>query len=60
MAMKCSFCGKPIPKGNGKILVKNSGQIFHFCDSKCDKNFAMGRQGKYVKWTETAKSLKGK
>lgn len=60
MALKCSFCGKAIPKGTGKILARNSGQVLNFCGSKCDKNFALGRQGKDVKWTEASRKFKEK
>ncbi len=58
--MKCSFCGKAIPKGSGKILVRNSGQILTFCKSKCDRNFGMGREGKNVRWTEAYRKFRGK
>jgi len=56
--MKCSFCGAKIPKGRGKMFVKNSGQIFYFCNSKCERNWSMGREGKKTRWTETFKKLK--
>jgi len=56
--MKCSFCGKSMLKGRGKMLVKNSGQIVYFCGSKCDRNFAHGREGRKVKWTETSRKLR--
>jgi large subunit ribosomal protein L24e len=51
--MKCSFCGKTIPKGRGKMLVKNDGRAFHFCGSKCQKNHSLGRDGKRTAWTKT-------
>jgi len=56
--MKCSFCGDTIPPGRGKMFVKNDGRIFYFCDSKCDKNYRLGREGKFLKWTK--KFQKGK
>ncbi|HDH91679.1 MAG TPA: 50S ribosomal protein L24e [Candidatus Aenigmarchaeota archaeon] len=47
--MKCSFCGKPIPKGRGKMFVKLDGTIYYWCSSKCERNFWMkGR--KKPKW----------
>ena len=58
--MKCSFCGEQIREGTGKMFVKADGRIFHFCNSKCQKNWNMGRSGKNVKWTKTARELKGK
>ena len=56
--MKCTFCGKEIPTGRGKMLVRNSGQIFNFCDSKCHKNFDLKRDGKKVTWTRKHEDLK--
>jgi large subunit ribosomal protein L24e len=58
--MKCSFCGKKIPEGRGKMFVKNSGQIFYFCNSKCERNWNLGREGKKTRWTETFRKLKEK
>ncbi len=55
---KCSFCGDAIPKGRGKMLVKNDGRILHFCNSKCDKNFHLGRQGKKTRWTAVFRKTK--
>ena len=55
---KCSFCGKEIPQGRGKVFAKNDGKVFRFCNSKCNKNFNMGRQGKSVKWTDTYHQIK--
>jgi large subunit ribosomal protein L24e len=57
---KCTFCGKNLPEGKGKMFVRLSGQILYFCSSKCHKNFNMGRAGKKTKWTETFRKLKGK
>ena len=34
----CTFCKTEIAKGTGKMLVKNSGKVLHFCGSKCEKN----------------------
>jgi large subunit ribosomal protein L24e len=58
--MRCSFCGKAVPKGSGKVLVRNSGQILQFCNSKCDRNFGMGRAGKDVRWTEAFRKFREK
>ena len=58
--MKCSFCGGQVPEGRGKMYVKNDGRIFNFCNSKCQKNWKMGRDAKNIKWTITANKLKGK
>ena len=50
--MKCSFCGKAIPKGTGKMFVKKSGEILYWCSSKCEKNYKLGRRAKKLKWTK--------
>jgi large subunit ribosomal protein L24e len=48
---KCSFCGQNLAM-SGKMFVKVSGQIFYFCNSKCEANFKMGRDPKKLKWTK--------
>ena len=58
--MKCSFCGGKVPEGRGKMFVKLDGKVFYFCNSKCQKNARMGRQGKKTRWTETFRKLKEK
>lgn len=57
---KCSFCGNAIEQGTGKMLVRKDGAISFFCSSKCEKNTAMKRESKYVRWTATAAKAKGK
>lgn len=49
--MRCTFCNKTIPKGTGKMFVKNDGSIYYWCSSKCEKNYQMGRVAKKFKWT---------
>ena len=58
--VKCSFCLGTLPEGRGKMFVKTDGKIFHFCNSKCEKNWNMKRVGKKVKWTDAFKKEKGK
>ena len=49
--MKCSFCGKIIEKGVGKIVVKKDGSIVPLCSSKCEKNmFKLKRNPRKQKW----------
>ncbi len=50
--VKCSFCAGTLPEGRGKMFVKTDGKIFHFCNSKCEKNWNMKRLGKKTRWTE--------
>ena len=56
--MKCTFCGTNIARGTGKMSVKNTGVIFYFDKSKCQKNFFMGRERKKLKWTRQEKKVK--
>lgn len=59
--MKCTFCGKVVPEGTGKIYVKKDGRILNFCSSKCEKNLLkLGRKPAHVKWTEKHKHEKNR
>ena len=59
--VKCSFCGKDLQNGTGKMYVKADGKIFHFCSKKCEKNqLKLRRKGRNVKWTDVAVALKNK
>lgn len=39
-----------MPRGTGKMFVKNDGRIFYFCSHKCQRNWEMGRADKNLKW----------
>ena len=53
--MKCSFCGKSIEPGTGKIFVKKTGKKHFFCSSKCENNLLkLGRTPSKFKWTKAA------
>ena len=57
--MKCSFCGKNIPKGTGKMYVKKDAKIFYFCSSKCEKNmFKLGHKSRTTRWTKEFEQVK--
>ncbi|MBL7160553.1 MAG: 50S ribosomal protein L24e [Candidatus Aenigmarchaeota archaeon] len=58
--VKCSFCGDQILLGRGKIFVKSDGRIFSFHNSKCEKNFRLGRAGKKTCWTSIHRKAKAK
>ena len=45
---KCSYCGREIEPGTGKIYVTNKGKVYYFCSSKCEK--LMLRGTKKPKW----------
>ena len=49
--MKCSFCGKEIELGEGKVYVTREGDITYLCSSKCEKNLKLKRKPQRVKWT---------
>lgn len=54
--VKCSFCGKSIESGTGKMYVFVSGKIDHFCSMKCEKNqLKLKRKPVKMKWTEEFK-----
>ena len=49
----CSFCGKEIEKGTGKVVVSPKGKTYHFCSSKCEKNMLkLKRTPRKVKWVK--------
>lgn len=53
--MKCSFSGKEIPPGTGKMYVKKDGTILWFASSKAQKNMMkLGRKANKTRWTEEA------
>ncbi len=51
--VNCSFCGKNIKEGTGKIFVKVDGKVLRFCGSKCEKNLLkLKRKPRNFKWTK--------
>jgi large subunit ribosomal protein L24e len=57
--MKCSFSGKEIPPGTGKMYVKKDGTILWFASSKAQKNMMkLGRKANKTRWTEDASAAK--
>jgi len=55
--MKCSFCKGSVAAGSGKMFIKNTGEVFYFCSSKCEKNFILGRESKKRKWSRGKKII---
>ncbi len=48
----CSFCGKDIEPGTGRMYVKKDGTVLYFCSSKCYKNMMeLKRVPRRVTWT---------
>lgn len=57
--VKCSFSGRPIEKGTGKMYVKKDGKVLYFANSKAQKNFLkLKRKARTTRWTEEAKKAK--
>lgn len=57
--VKCTFCGKPISQGTGKMFVQKDGKIFHFCSNKCEKNMlVLKRKARKTTWTEEYQNVK--
>ncbi len=56
---KCSFCGREVPRGTGKMFVKKDGTILWFDSKKCEKNMLkLGRISREHKWTEAYRKEK--
>ena len=57
--MECTFCGKEIVQGTGKIYIKDDGKVWNFCNKKCEMNTVkLGRKGRNTSWTKTSHDLK--
>lgn len=58
---KCTFCGKQIERGTGKMFVYTSGKIANFCSNKCEKHqLKLKRKPLKMRWTETFRKEKKK
>ncbi len=56
---RCTFCGKIITKGTGKMYVKIDGKVLNFCSNKCEKNMLkLRRKPRNLKWTEEFQQIK--
>lgn len=49
---KCTYCQKDYAFPRGLTVVMKSGDVNHFCSSKCRKNMSMGRRK--VRWLPAA------
>ncbi|CAI49923.1 50S ribosomal protein L24e [Natronomonas pharaonis DSM 2160] len=47
----CDYSGQEIEPGTGTMYVKNDGTVLWFADSKCEKNYFMGREARDLEWT---------
>ena len=56
---KCSFCGKTIEPGTGKMYVKKDGTVYNFDANRCYKNMILlKRVARPTEWTVKAKEEK--
>ena len=53
--VRCSFCKENVEKGMGKIYATKAGDVFHFCSSKCERNYMMKRNPRKVGWVRKKK-----
>ena len=57
--VRCSFSGKEIPQGTGKMFVKKDGTVLWFASSKAEKNMLkLGRKANKTRWTEEGRESK--
>ena len=55
----CSFCGKEISPGTGKMYVKKDGTVFNFCSSKCEKTQIKRKyKNRITPWTKLFQTVK--
>jgi len=55
----CTFCGKKLDMGKGKMYVKKDGKLLYFCANKCQKNMIkLGRKPRNIKWTKEHRESK--
>lgn len=57
--MDCTFCGKNINFGTGKMYIKKDAKIFYFCSMKCEKNMLkLKRKPRTTRWTAEFDKIK--
>lgn len=56
--VKCSYSGKEIPKGQGKMYVRKDGRILYFFSNREFKFYKMNRKPVKMGWTAEARKAK--
>lgn len=46
----CDYSGQEIEPGTGTMFVRTDGTVLWFADSKCEKNYLMGREARDLEW----------
>jgi large subunit ribosomal protein L24e len=46
----CDYSGQEIEPGTGTMYVRNDGTVLWFADSKCEKNYLLGREPRDLEW----------
>ena len=48
----CSFCGRDIEPGTGKLYIRKDGTVFFFCSGRCQASLLkLGRLPRWTPWT---------
>ena len=53
----CDYSGQEIEPGTGTMYVKTDGTVLWFADSKCEKNYFMGREARDLEWIDSGETV---
>ena len=57
----CSFCGKDIEPGTGRMYVRKDATVYQFCTTKCYKNMVqLKRVPRYTRWSKKYQKVGGR
>ncbi|HLC66629.1 MAG TPA: 50S ribosomal protein L24e [Candidatus Nanoarchaeia archaeon] len=61
MTFKCSYCGRAMLEGTGKLYAKTDGKLFYFCSRRCEQGMIkLNRKPRKVRWTLASRIGRGK